>query len=272
MPDRLPTNVKVLARLFANRGISTDRIAFYNEPAFLAAEKRDPSFLEIYAAWVRARPRDKAYDGRVRSVVPRMAQILEHEIRTDSQLGVCIDASMMLTKMLEEQGIWCYAAKGALTVSAPSLVRPTHFWMIDDEPTAGHVWVVAPPFEIIDITLKKQAYAFGEAAILPDSVVLETAPQIRPTADDFCSASVLEHAFRRRGPLPEDIHFRLSPQLERAATSLPSFEVTIGETALRYAVGGVTLSDGPCLHAITSRRWNGRLAGELYDQIVRPGL
>jgi hypothetical protein len=34
----------------------------------------------------------------------------------------------------------------------------------------------------------------------------------------------------------------------------------------------VTVSDGPSLHAIKSRRWNGKLAGELYDEIVKPAL
>ncbi|WP_294314036.1 hypothetical protein [uncultured Sphingomonas sp.] len=46
----------------------------------------------------------------------------------------------------------------------------------------------------------------------------------------------------------------------------------VGATTLRYAAGGVTVSDGPSLHAITSRRWNGLLAGKMFDRLVRPAL
>ncbi len=80
--------------------MSTDQIAFYNSPAFLAAEQSDPSFLEFYGAWVRSCPRDAAYDAHVRAIVPRMAEIVADESIRDGQLGVCIDASMMLSKML----------------------------------------------------------------------------------------------------------------------------------------------------------------------------
>lgn len=163
MTGQIPSDLKVLARLFSNRNISTDQVAFYNSAEFLEAERADPSFLEFYGAWVRARPRDSGYDSHARKVVPRVAQIIADEIIRDGQLGVCIDASMMLTKMLEEEGVWCYAAKGALSISEPRLEDPTHFWMIDDEPAAGHVWVVAPPFEIVDVTLQG---SFGSVARL----------------------------------------------------------------------------------------------------------
>jgi hypothetical protein len=272
MTGQIPSDPKVLARLFANRGISIDQLAFYNSPEFLAAERADGSFLEFYGALVRARPRDRIYDAHVRSVVPRMAGIIADEIIQDGQLGVCIDASMMLTKMLEEQGIWCYAAKGALSVSAPELDDPTHFWMIDDEPVAGHVWVVAPPFEIVDVTLQGQLWQRGEAAMLPKTVVLETAKRITPEPQDFLSVSVLERERRRLGPLPRDFHMKAVPGLARPASFFPSWEVTVGATTLRYASASITVSDGPSLHAITSRRWSGRLAGELYDEVVRPAL
>ena len=88
MSVRIPADAKILARIFSNRGIPTDQINFYNHPAFLAAERQDPSFLEFYAAWVRARRRDDAYDVHVRRVVPRMADIIADEIARDGQLGV----------------------------------------------------------------------------------------------------------------------------------------------------------------------------------------
>ena len=86
------------------------------------------------------------------------------------------------------------------------------------------------------------------------------------------STSVLERAFRQHGPLPRDYHLRAVPGLARPARIFPSWEVVKGPTTLRYASASITVSDGPSLHAIKSRRWNGKLAGELYDEVVRPSL
>lgn len=268
----LTTNHKTLSRIFARHGVSTDKISFYNSPEFLSAESHDPSFLEFYGAWVRARTRDAAYDEHVRRVAPLIGELVAKEISLDGQLGVCIDASMMLTKMLEAEGIWCYAAKGALTISAPELGDPTHFWMIDDEPVAGHVWVVAPPFEIIDVAIRAQVWQRNEANLLPNAIILETATRIVPEPDDFMSDSVLNRAYQRHGPLPRDYHLRAVPGLARPAQFFPSWEVKTDGATLRYACATAIVSDASSLHTLTSRRWNGRLAWELYDEVVRPAL
>jgi hypothetical protein len=272
MPASTPTDLKTLTRLFASRGITTDTPAFYNDPAFLAAERSDGTFLELYGAWVRARRRSAEYDTHVRRVVPLIAEIVAAEIARDGQLGTCIDAAMMLTKMFEEVGIWCYGAKGALTILNPALKDSTHFWMFDQTPATGHVWVVAPPFEIVDITLRTQPYQRGEEAMVPQTVITETAERISPAASDFFADSVLLAQSRGIGRLPDDIHLKLSPDLARAVRAFPSWQVEVGKTTLRYAAGGVTVSDGPSLHAIRSRRWNGLLAGELFDRLVKPAL
>jgi len=143
---------------------------------------------------------------------------------------------------------------------------------MDETPVAGHVWLVAPPFEIVDVTLKTQPYARGEAALLPASVVTETAQRIVPAAEEYVAASILKREHARRGRLPRDIHLEISPDLARAVKAFPSWQVEVGTTTLRYAAGGVTVSDGPSLYAITSRRWNGLLAGEVFDQVVQPVL
>jgi hypothetical protein len=179
---------------------------------------------------------------------------------------------MMLTKMLEEEGIWCYAAKGSLTVSSTSLKEPTHFWIIDDKQAAGHVWVVAPPFEIIDVALKGQLWQRGEGALVPKAVVLEKTRRITPESQDFISTSILERAYCQYGPLSHDFYLKVMPDVARAVKFFPSWEINVGEMTLRYACATITVSDGSSLYAITSRRWNGKLAGELFDEVVRPAL
>ncbi len=268
----IPSDLKTLARLLSNRGISTDKLGFYNDPAFVIMEQQNPAFIEMYGAWVQVRARGKDYDDYVRRIVPKMAELVADEIIRDGQQGVCIDASMMMTKFLEEEGVWCFAMKGALSISAPSLAEPTHFWLYDVQPAAGHMWVVAPPFEIVDVALRGQPFTRGEQDLLPTNVVVEAATRIVPDAHEYMSAELLELEFQRRGPLPHDIHFRKFPGLVRSATYFPSSEVTVGTTVLRYAAAGVSLSDAPSLDAITSRTWNGRLAGALYREVLKPAL
>lgn len=258
--------------LLNKRGIDTNTIAFYNDPNFIAAEQVDPLFLEFYAVFVRLRHRDKAYDAGVRSIVPRVVAKLADEIQRDGQKGVCIDASMMLMKMLELHGIWSYGVNGALTIHSPSLPSPTHFWPIDVMPVAGHVWLVAPPFEIVDVSLACQSYFRGEQKFLPPFLVAEAGRRIQPRATDYCSSEVLERARQRLKVLPPDIHCRLNPRLRRTVKYFPSYEVLSGTTKLHYCAGGVSASDAPSLQAITSRRWNNMLASELYEEVIKPEL
>lgn len=268
----IPTDRKTLTRLFAKRNIPTEEIAFYNDPHFGAAEQKDPTFLELYAAWVRLRPRDASYDRHVRRTIHRTIEVLAPEIARDPQKGVCIDASLMLAKMLELEGIWCYVARGALTIESSTLGSPTHFWAYDDEQVAGHAWVVAPPFEIIDVALGNQLFTHGEDRLVPQSIVVEQPLRVAPAATDYFSTNVLQRAYLEYGPLPKDIHLRIQPHLARIIEFFPSFEVPLERAKLRYAAAGVTMSDGKSVYTITSRRWNGKFPGELYDDIVRPAL
>ena len=268
----LPTSLAQIERFLQKRNIDTRTIAFYNDPNFLAVEQSEPAFLEFYAVYVRLRDRDAAYDARVRSIVPRVVGKLSEEIKRDGQKGVCIDASMMLMKMLELHGVWSYAVNGALTIHSPSLPSPTHFWPIDVTPVAGHVWLVAPPFEIVDVSLACQPYFRGEQAFLPPYLVAEGGKRIRPHATDYCSSEVLLKVRQEHGPLPKDIHYRLNPGLQRRVEYFPSYEILSGTAKLHYCAGGVSASDAPSLQAIKSRRWNGLLAHELYDQVIKPEL
>jgi hypothetical protein len=268
----LPTSFDQIERFLKTRNIDTGAIAFYNDPNFLAAEQSEPAFLEFYAVFVRLRDRDAAYDSLVRSIVPRMVAKLADEIQRDGQKGVCIDASMMLMKMLELHGVWSYAVNGALTIHSPSLPSPTHFWPIDVTPVAGHVWLVVPPYELVDVSLACQPYFRGEHAFLPPYLIAEGGKRITPQASDYCSSELLAKLRKEHGPLPKDIHYRLNPGLQRRVKYFPSYEIVSGTAKLHYCAGGVSASDAPSLQAIQSRRWNSLLASELYDQVIKPEI
>ncbi|MGN6517599.1 MAG: hypothetical protein ACTHLR_17365 [Rhizomicrobium sp.] len=267
MLNKLTDDPKKLARFFVNKKIPTEKIAFYNHPNFRKAEEQNPNILEFYAAWVRARPQDEAYLAHVRKVVPKITNALYEQTHADPASGACIDASMALTKMFELEGVWCYAARGSLEIRSKALSSATHFWYIDVHPTAGHVWVVAPPFEIIDLTLQKQLYTGGEASILPKTVILEDADPITPAVEDYCSPEFLQSSFGR------SVHPEHDPRVAAALNAgdfFPSFEVGHEATKIRYALGGITASEADEISDIINRKWNGRSPAEIYKEFVSP--
>lgn len=268
----IPNDFGTLEKRFADFSVPTTEMAFYNHPAFMVAEAENPSVLELYAAFVRMRTRDAAYDNHVRQTVPIVAQTLAQEILSDGQLGACVDASQMVNKILEELGIWSYSILGSLTIADPSLSSATHFWMFDDQPRAGHVWVVAPPFEIIDVTLKAQPYERGEADLMPDVLALESSERITPNSIDFFETELLAHAHRSVGGARETVHQRTHPGMMSAVDYFPSWLVTQDKARMRYATGGISLSTAPDLEALKNRTWNGRYAAAVLRDVVRPAL
>lgn len=268
----IPEDFEYIAKGFKSLGIPTSDIAFYNHPKFLEAEIQNPKLIELYAAFVRLRPRDDAYEEYARKIVPLVAQILAEEIQSDGQLGACVDAAQMLNKILEELGIWSYLVQGSMTISEPSLPCPTYFWLFDEKPIPGHVWVTAPPFDVIDITLKAQPYERHEADLLPIVVVSEGEMRIRPESTEFLEPSILASALSRVGGPIKTVHERAYPGMMSAVNFFPSWQLKKGKLILRYATGGISLSDAPNLTAIKNRKWNGRHAFAVLSDIIRPAL
>jgi hypothetical protein len=100
-------------------------------------------------------------------------------------------------------------------------------------------------------------------------VLLESAETFTPVLSDFCSLE-LRGQLQQYEP-PQSIVDAYTKTME-CADFFPSYRVKFGTALVSYAVGGITVSEAPSIYEITNRRWNGRLAGELYDNIVRPKL
>jgi hypothetical protein len=150
-----------LETLFQSVGIDYENPGFYDSPPFLAAEQRDPSFLDRYSEYVERRIYEPAYIHRIRNLVPRLAAFVYRHLQEEGRLGACIDVSGMFSRMLDLEGVWAYAVGGRVTVNFPahSEVQPSHFGVIGGESNvAAHMWVKAPPFVVIDISLPEQRW------------------------------------------------------------------------------------------------------------------
>lgn len=159
-----------LVNEFTAYNIPYEQIEFYNHPNFTAQERRDPVYLEKYASIVRDQPYSEEYLDRARTMIPRICSIIYDELVQDGAKGACVSISQMLSK-LEQEGFWNYCVKGALTIDFPMHVSigSKYYWPVDrGQFDAAHAWVVAPPFTVIDLTIKQQPYQEGEEAYLPD--------------------------------------------------------------------------------------------------------
>jgi hypothetical protein len=126
-----------------------------------------------------------------------------------------------------------------------------YWWDIDtiDQPggITGHAWVCAPPYLVVDTTLKNQPWgadtAFGEA--LPHSIVLDesNAARIKPTADDvICNErrEIERRAFGRNNP---NLHYSLVRQLAQFERTFGAWQGSVGNAKLRYIPNAITAPD-----------------------------
>lgn len=235
-------------RLLRGVGVDTGRFGFYDQPAFIEQERRDGQFLERYAEWVQSRPRTEEYVRRVREVVPRLATFLANLFESEDMQRSCVHASSMMPRILDRLGVWSFGLKGSMVmeVAEEELWRGQSMCDVEAFPGAelGHAWIVAPPYVVIDPTIRLQNPPGDPMnAYLPPVVAVEDAPTVRPTVDDVVSSEVRAHYAMREGRADERLHHRLAPQLARFGGEFPAREVRFGPLSLRYVPAGVRVSD-----------------------------
>jgi hypothetical protein len=235
-------------------GVDVSALGFYDQPAFQALEETDPLALELYSSWVINRPRDLDYDAHARLVVPRLAAIIERRLASANGLGACVNVATMMARMLDRLGVWSFAVRGSLTVEIPSRpeVGRRYFPECDlldhDDNVTGHGWLVAPPFVVVDPTLKHQKWVDLDpeiSALLPEVVAADGGGIIRPRWNDVVSDALIEKYNVPRSELNADLPYRFKPDLVRIQESLPGREVRIDGLSLRYIAGAITVSDRP---------------------------
>ena len=96
-------------------GIEDFKPGMQDLPAFLEAEKVDPGVVELLAYYVEERQYSPAYLTHVRSVINEIVPYLHAGLTKNGRLGACVDASGALARMLDEEGIWNYCVKSAMS-------------------------------------------------------------------------------------------------------------------------------------------------------------
>lgn len=179
---------------FAQRGIDPSRPGIHDTPAFLLAERQDPKALNLVARLVEARSYSEAELQDAEHAITVTAEAVARRVERDGRKGLCVVASGVLSRMLDELGIWNYTAKTNLAVRFPPSVseEPRYFYSVDDRQFAApHAMVVAPPFTVIDVTVRHQHYdEAGMASWLPELAMTKDFHPYRVTVNELVSPEV----------------------------------------------------------------------------------
>lgn len=255
-----------LATDFQSRGIPIDKPGFCDHPNFLAEERRNPSFLNNYAAFVATQPYTEEYLGHARNVLTKASNILYKELKSNGRSGACVDISGIFLRILEKEGIWSCGIKGSLAIAFPaeSKEESTYFWSVDHgEFVAGHAWIYAPPFSIVDVAVKQQPYTGRKAEYLPDINLIESAPVTDVEIEDIISPSAI--AELRLHGVPRSQYFKVvASQMRDVLKVFPAqlLEQANG-CAMKYCPVAIHASDTP-LEEMRNMDFGGKTPYQLY--------
>lgn len=169
----------VKARLAA-AGVPTQKPGFFDHPNFLAQEQVSPEYLENYHRFVRSVPLDDLYTDRAKVLVPEIARGVAAYFASQNKLGACQLASMALSRALDDVGVWNCCMQGAFSArlaGVPESARTFHAFQAEATATGtvyGHAWVYAPPYYVVDVSARLQAWDINAlAAVIPPAVSIE---------------------------------------------------------------------------------------------------
>lgn len=267
------TKQSELEQIFGRGRIDFNTAGFYDSVEFLKQEQRDPGYLEFYARYVEAKKYDESYLANARQKIAIVTEAVRASVERDGRLGACVDASGMIGRMLDRLGIWNYVAKATLTIEFPSAsaLSPRHFWAIDHgQFTAPHAIVVAPPYYLVDATVKHQPYDARRANLIPDLVLSDNFEPARWRPEDLANPMLLQLLKQRRLKF-KDYIARYAPSMAELMNQLPARSFSLNGTSLRYVIVAIGGTVEP-LEEITGYKPSGRTAQEIFDQDVLPKL
>ena len=135
---------------------------------------------------------------------------------------------------------------------------------------ASHAIVVAPPFGVVDVTVKHQPYPPDIATLVPDIVIADRFERTTWTTDDLASPD-RQMAVRALRIRFEDYLKRTEPQMLDVMSVLPARLVRARGVELKYvlvAIGGFVEQ----LEELTGYQPCGRTAIEIFKADVLPKL
>ncbi len=267
-------NYKNYLDYFTSEKIDISYPGFYDDEQFFKLEQKNPNLLESYAGFVDQKTFDNQYLDNAERIIKLTTALLYKQLQTDGRLGACIDASMVLSRILEKEGIWNYQVKGSLTITFPkqTLLKRKFFWSVDQgNYVAAHSWIIAPPFKIVDLTIRQQPYKQGEETFLPEVVLKKETKVSTLDLEDIVEPNILNILKIQYGNDKVKIMNAISSNLISFTNRFKPELFEEEGVIFKYSPTGIVAPDLP-FELATSLKLNGLYGIEIYNKIVRPQL
>jgi len=262
-----------IRKYFSKHHIDFSCPGFCDSPEFLSVEQKHPKILEDYARYIDTQKYSEAYIHNARKKIEVVSSVVRQAVEIDGRLGACVDASGIIGRMLDELGVWNYVPKVTLTVEFPAVsnISTRYFWVLDEgEFTASHAVVVAPPFGLIDVTIKHQHYSSGEKNYLPELVLCDKYRMDKWEPEDIANGELRQYLRNKKIGFKHFLKINF-PHLLNVMNNFPAKSITMGGTKIKYvtvAIGGFQDK----LPDITGYKPCGRTALDWFNNDVIPKL
>ncbi|MDQ1886690.1 hypothetical protein RA180_22145 [Aeromonas salmonicida] len=255
---------------FRKKEIPTDTPDFYDHPNFIKEEQQDPSYLIKFAKFVAEKPYSDEYLVKAEKIITDVAKILSKQLIDNGRQGACVDISAILARILERKGIWCACIKGSCTIEFPkkSKEETIYYWTADHgEFTAGHAWVFAPPFSVVDITLKQQPYTGTKKTYIPEVLLIKDAKKVPSTIEDIISPEV--RVLMKAQGIPKHLMLQYAAsEMKLIQEVFPAQLIEINETKFKFSPVAAHASI-EALPGMKNMKFNGMYPYDMYQKIIK---
>jgi len=259
----------VVETFFKALQIDTNSPGFYNDPTFIEAEKNNPNLLDYYAVFVDGKEYSDAYLESSAKTILKVAEFLSNELLNDGRLGACVDISGYMVKILEEFGIWSYCATGATKIVFEKKLNleTTYFWPYNSKRSVGHQWVVAPPYFVVDLTIKFQAYNKNQSQHIPNFLAIKNLKSITLKFSDLVEPEI-RNAFPRPHTI-ENLMIRDPMPILRMENLKSTGEVVLENCKIHYGCLATKFLEEKSIKDCSNAGYkpNGKNPRQLFEEI-----
>jgi hypothetical protein len=198
-------------------------------------------------------------------------------LKEDGSQEAHAEAPLVMSRILEREGIWNYVVSGALTMTFPhdSGFEPFSFWSLEVRQEravdCSYHWVVAPPFQVIDIAIQACKYPNPFMHLLPKIVWEENAEPTTAEMSDIFSPKGVKQIADAGMTMDQALDRYLPHYRGRFAADFPPRVVNRMGTQLKYVPTGVLVAE-QSLEQFKGFQSRGRTAAQIYAEKVRPRL
>lgn len=266
-----------LEKEFADAKIDTTSPGFYEDFQFVRRETRDPTYINNYARYVQWQSYTPAYLERAEEVVQVVVAEMLLAMQLDMNKLAYVESPLVISRILEREGIWNYVARGALNVTFPidSGFEPFTIWTVDVKDRSkfahGSTWVVVPPFQIVDLQIQTYGYPHPVSHLLPRMVLEKDAKPTTVDPAELLSPAAVEEAHESGISLAQELDNLAPGYLDRFAPDFPALEFSRDVTQFRYVPTEIVTTD-EMLEQMQAFVSKGRYAMQIYDEEIRPRL